>query len=73
MGTRLKGDGMDLPKRLKILWQGIRQLSGDDAYERYLAHYQNCHQTHTDHPPLSRAEFFKQWQDRQWQGVKRCC
>jgi len=56
--------------KLQRFWQIIRQLSGDDAYERYLAH---CQQHHTDQPPLSREEFFKQWQDEKWQGVKRCC
>ncbi len=26
-------------KPLKNLWRNIRRLSGDDAYEQYLAHY----------------------------------
>jgi uncharacterized short protein YbdD (DUF466 family) len=54
----------------KKLWQTIRRLSGDDAYERYLAHHQ---QHHPDQAPLSRAAFFKEWQDGKWKGVKRCC
>jgi uncharacterized short protein YbdD (DUF466 family) len=55
-------------------WQRIRQLSGDDVYERYLAHYAEHHDYEADGaPPLSRAEFFKQWQDQKWQGIKRCC
>lgn len=58
----------------KQCWKRIRQLSGDDAYERYLAHYATHHAPQPDAPPpLSRAEFFKRWQDQQWQGVKRCC
>ena len=56
-------------KRLKSLWSGIRELSGDDAYERYVAH----HTKHHDGVLLSREVFFKQWQDGKWQGVKRCC
>ena len=52
------------------LWRGVRRLSGDDAYERYLAHHA---EHHGDAPPLSREEFFKQWQDNKWKGVKRCC
>ncbi|MCD2448795.1 YbdD/YjiX family protein [Methylicorpusculum oleiharenae] len=59
-------------KRLKRVWQGIRQLSGDDAYERYLQHHAAHHQ-HEGSPPLSKAEFFKRWQDRMWSGIKRCC
>ncbi|HSH87961.1 MAG TPA: YbdD/YjiX family protein [Methylophilus sp.] len=59
---------------IKQIWQCIRQLSGDDVYERYLAHYTEHHADEVDSaPPLSRAEFFRQWQDRKWQGIKRCC
>lgn len=61
-----------LTERLTKLWRGIRQLSGDDAYERYLAHFAEHHQQKGE-TPLSKAEFFKRWQDSQWQGVKRCC
>jgi uncharacterized short protein YbdD (DUF466 family) len=57
-------------KRLTQLWQAIRQLSGDDAYERYLLHHA---QHHADSAPLNKREFFKRWQDDKWQGVKRCC
>lgn len=55
---------------LRRCWRGIRRLSGDDAYERYLAHHA---EHHPDTPPLSREEFFKQWQGNKWKGVKRCC
>jgi uncharacterized short protein YbdD (DUF466 family) len=57
-------------KQLKSLWQAIRQLSGDDRYERYLQHHT---QHHPDQPVQSREMFFKQWQDDKWKGVKRCC
>jgi uncharacterized short protein YbdD (DUF466 family) len=59
--------------KVKQLWRVIRRLSGDDAYERYLHHYAHHHQTDTATPLLSKAEFFKQWQDSKWQGIKRCC
>ncbi len=61
---------MTLRPFLMNLWNIIRRLSGDDAYERYLAHHA-AH--HPDPPPLSRTAFFKQWQDEKWKGVKRCC
>ncbi len=48
----------------------IRRLSGDDAWERYLAHHA---QAHPGEAPLSRKEFFKREQDRKWGGVRRCC
>ena len=60
-------------RKLISVWQRVRQLSGDDAYERYLAHYAEHHAQADAPPPLSRAAFFKQWQDQQWTGVKRCC
>ena len=59
---------------IKNVWARIRQLSGDDAYERYLQHYYEQHAQQTEaHEPLSREDFFKQWQDKKWTGVKRCC
>lgn len=61
-------------KWLKRCWQRIRELSGDDVYERYLAQHAEHHADGAEcHSPLSRAEFFKQWQDQKWQGIKRCC
>ncbi|WP_228779121.1 YbdD/YjiX family protein [Methylobacter sp. BlB1] len=70
MGARL------MISRLKSFWQIVRHLSGDDAYERYLKHHAMHHQADSDHvhcQPLSKKEFFKQWQDEKWRGVKRCC
>jgi uncharacterized short protein YbdD (DUF466 family) len=65
-------------KKLLHLWhivcQNIRQLSGDDAYERYLQHHASYHASSVDAlPALSRKEFFKLWQEDKWKGVKRCC
>lgn len=60
-------------RRLKLFWQRVRQLSGDDAYERYLAHYIEHHAQPGAAAPLTRADFFKQWQDQKWTGIKRCC
>jgi len=59
-----------LKQTLSSLLNLLRQLSGDDAYERYLAHHA---QAHGDKPPLTRREFFKQEQERKWNGVRRCC
>ena len=65
-------------QKLKALWQTIRQLSGDDAYEQYLKHFAEHHLDYSGtgeelSGPLSREEFFKAWQDKKWKGVKRCC
>ncbi len=63
-----------LLKNIKHLWHRVRQLSGDDAYEVYVKHHAAFHQASLDAPPLlSRKDFFKLWQDSQWQGVNRCC
>lgn len=59
-----------LKQTLSSLLNLLRQLSGDDAYERYLAHHA---QAHNDETPLTRCEFFKQEQERKWNGVRRCC
>ncbi len=56
--------------RLNAIWKALRQLSGDDAYERYLEHLT---QHHPEKMPLDKAEFFKQWQEEKWSGIKRCC
>jgi uncharacterized short protein YbdD (DUF466 family) len=58
-------------KKINLVWRAIRQLSGDDAYERYLIHHALHHQA--DGEPMSKKEFFKQWQDNKWMGIKRCC
>jgi uncharacterized short protein YbdD (DUF466 family) len=51
-------------------WRFLKELSGEDAYDRYLAHW---HTHHAGEQPLSRAEFFKAEQERKWNGIRRCC
>jgi uncharacterized short protein YbdD (DUF466 family) len=53
-------------------WRLLRELAGDDAYERYLARWQAC-EKHEAAAPLDRAAFFKAEQHRKWQGLRRCC
>ncbi len=55
---------------LRKSWNTLRRLTGDDAYERYLAHHQ---QHHAGTTPLDRAAFFRSEQQRKWDGVRRCC
>jgi uncharacterized short protein YbdD (DUF466 family) len=55
---------------LQRVWAGLRAVSGDDAYERYLAHQRR------DHPgaaPLDRRAFYTEALQRKWSGVSRCC
>jgi len=51
-------------------WAFLRELSGDDCYERYLAHHR---ENHHGEAAQSRREFFALRQDRKWNGITRCC
>lgn len=51
-------------------WAALRRASGDDAYERYLAH-QRRH--HPGSAPLSARAFYVEALRRKWSGVSRCC
>jgi len=69
-----------IKKLFNPVWRSVRQLSGDDAYERYLQHYAEHHVDYRQdgfqgeaEQPLSKEAFFKDWQDKKWTGVKRCC
>lgn len=59
-------------EELRRLWRLLRRLSGDDAYERYLVHWQR-HHAREGQEPLTRAAFFRSELERKWSGVKRCC
>jgi uncharacterized short protein YbdD (DUF466 family) len=65
MGARLK-----LIDVCQSFWQAVRQLSGDDGYERYLARHAAAH---PDTSPLSRSAWFAHRQQQKWSGVNRCC
>jgi uncharacterized short protein YbdD (DUF466 family) len=57
-------------KRLKAFWHFVRELAGDDAYERYLDHHARAH---ADVAPLDRKAFYLERQRRKWGSVQRCC
>jgi uncharacterized short protein YbdD (DUF466 family) len=63
-----------LPNRLWHLlwhaWRYLREVSGDDAYERYLQHLARFH---PGDKPMTRAEHFKFTQEQKWDRVSRCC
>ncbi len=48
----------------------FRHMTGDDAYERYVAHHR---QHHVGEAVLDRRAFYLAEQQRKWTGVKRCC
>jgi len=56
--------------RVQQLLGYLRQLTGDDAYERYLMHHR---QHHGSEPELDRRTFYLLEMQRKWSGVTRCC
>ena len=48
----------------------LRGVTGDDAYDKYLAHHER---THPDVKPLTAAEFFQAQLDQKWNCVSGCC
>jgi uncharacterized short protein YbdD (DUF466 family) len=56
--------------QLKALWQALREMSGDNAYDHYLQWYA-C--KHPQVPLLSRKAFYRQLEERKWNGIRRCC
>jgi uncharacterized short protein YbdD (DUF466 family) len=55
---------------LKLLWRFIREVTGDDAYERYLAHHRL---RHPGRAALTRREYFRLRQEQKWSRISRCC
>ncbi len=55
---------------LAAAWRALRRATGDDAYERYVAHLHLCH---PGEPVMTRHVFYDETQKRKWGGVTRCC
>lgn len=63
-----------IPKKLKAIWNGVRFVLGDAAYDRYLAHWYKEHNADGG-CPLDRKAFFQQELNRKWNSgdIQRCC
>jgi uncharacterized short protein YbdD (DUF466 family) len=59
-----------MTRRIAHLWRWLRRLSGDDAYEQYVAHLRVAH---PGQAMPGRAEFYRQRESEKWSGVQRCC
>jgi uncharacterized short protein YbdD (DUF466 family) len=57
-------------RTLRLGWRFVRQVSGDDAYERYVRHMA---QEHPGQAPTTRARYFAAMQEQKWSRVSRCC
>jgi uncharacterized short protein YbdD (DUF466 family) len=58
-----------IERALRTFWRGIRQWSGDSAYETYLA----CAERQRAKKPLSAAEFYVEQLNRKYSRPNRCC
>lgn len=57
-------------KSLQRLWQLLRFLANEDAYDNYCQHHRDCHSREV---LLTKKAFFKQMMDDKWQKTQRCC
>jgi|tagenome__1003787_1003787.scaffolds.fasta_scaffold18092353_2 uncharacterized short protein YbdD (DUF466 family) len=60
----------ELKLRVRPLWQYLREVTGDDAYERYVAHHKVAH---AGQQCLTQRQFFVRRQEDKWSKVSRCC
>lgn len=60
---------LQLEVTLRNFWRGVRQWSGDSAYETYLA----CAERQRAPQPLSATEFYVEQLDRKYSRPNRCC
>jgi uncharacterized short protein YbdD (DUF466 family) len=56
-------------KAARNFWRGLRQWSGDSAYETYLA----CAKHQPANKPLSATEFYVEQLNRKYSRPNRCC
>lgn len=54
---------------IRSLWMGLRQWSGDAAYERYV----ECAVRNGLEKPLTEAEFYVEQLNRRYSRPNRCC
>ena len=53
-----------------VVWNFLRQASGDDAYERYLDHMVRAH---PGQAAMSRGEYYRFRTEQKWNRITRCC
>lgn len=62
---------INLKQKILNGWKRLREMTGDDAYDRYLQHWQSHHDA--GEQPLDRETFYRQQTEHRWNGIKRCC
>jgi uncharacterized short protein YbdD (DUF466 family) len=53
-----------------VAWNFLRQASGDDAYERYLAHMVRAH---PGQPVMNHSGYYRFRTEQKWSRITRCC
>lgn len=56
-------------RAMRTFWHGLRQWSGDSAYETYLA----CAERQRAKKPISATEFYVEQLNRKYSRPNRCC
>jgi len=51
-------------------WRFAREVSGDDAYERYLYHMAR---SHPGQVPMTRSNYHRFRMEQKWNRISRCC
>ncbi|HXW17653.1 MAG TPA: YbdD/YjiX family protein [Candidatus Acidoferrales bacterium] len=57
---------------MRLAWWSLRQITGDAAYEIYLAHYRASRQE-PNAPGMTRQEFYADSLRRRYSTISRCC
>ena len=57
-------------KLLRYAWEYLKEISGENAYDHYLALHTA---THPDKPPMSRGEFYHHRQDEKYNNPGSRC
>jgi uncharacterized short protein YbdD (DUF466 family) len=55
---------------LRAIWEYLKEISGENAYDRYL---QLHAATHPDKPPMRRGEFYRHRQDEKYSNPGSRC
>lgn len=58
-----------LKQWMRLLWRGLREWSGDAAYDQYLV----CARRRSRNKLLSPTEFYVEQLDRKYSRPNRCC
>ncbi len=59
-----------VPRSIKSFWWYLKEISGENAYDRYLEKHRT---THPEKEPLGRGEFYRWRQDEKYSNPGSRC